>query len=168
MKMYKYLLFILLAGIAWRCAPKIAATSTADYDEDVSVFRPMIEEEATGGSVETDDIETEKGTYVAPTHDINSEMASLMDSIITYNREKSYLTYTIQVYIGRSRDEANKIREKIYKVLPDERPQLTYRQPSYKVTVGKYFDRVDAYKTLNLLKGTFPGALLVPERHSLE
>ncbi len=168
MKMYRFLLFIILAGLVWRCAPKLASSSTADYDEDVSSFRPAIEQGEAEKQDAVVDTKEEKGPYVAPTHDINGEMASLMDSIITHNREKTYRTYTIQVYIGRSREEANKIREKIYRVLPDERPQLTYRQPSYKVTVGKYFDRVDAYKTLNMLKETFPGALLVPERHSLE
>ena len=164
--MYKYLLFVLMAVIVMRCAPKIASTSTAGYDEDVSDFRPKI------GHAEPTPEETtviaEKGPYVAPTHNINAEMSSLMDSIITCNREKAYLTYTIQIYIGRSREEANKVREKVYRILPDERPRLTYRQPSYKVTVGEYFDRVDAYKTLNLLKETFPGALLLPERRHLD
>ena len=91
-----------------------------------------------------------------------------MDSIVVHNRDKMYLTYTIQVYIGRSREEANQIREKVYRILPDEEPVLIYKQPSYKVNVGKYFDKVDAYKTLNILKSNFTGAMLVPERNLLD
>jgi 5-carboxymethyl-2-hydroxymuconate isomerase len=91
-----------------------------------------------------------------------------MDSIVVHNQDKMYLTYTIQVYIGRSREESNQVREKVYRVLPDEKPELSYRQPSWRVTVGKYFKREDAYKTLTILKETFPGVMLVPERNQLE
>ena len=106
-------LIILLLLVVYSCAPKLATKKTTeDYSEDVSAFRPEIE------SIETADKETaiaDKGSYVAPTHDINSEMASIMDSVVVHNLDKMYLTYTIQVYIGRSREEANQFREKVYR-----------------------------------------------------
>lgn len=159
-------LIVLLLLVVYSCTPKLATKNvTEDYSEDVSAFRPKIE------MMETEIVDGEnanKGTYVAPTHDKNSEMASIMDSIVVHNMDKMYLTYTIQVYIGRSREEANQIREKVYRVLPEGKPILVYKQPSYKVNVGKYNERVDAYKTLTALRATFPGAMLVPERNHLE
>jgi 5-carboxymethyl-2-hydroxymuconate isomerase len=165
--MYRSILFVFVAGYIFSCSPKLATTSTSeDYDEDISSFRPAIDMEGENNAV-SEVIDT-KGPYVAPTHDINSEMASIMDSVVHHNKNKAYLTYTIQVYIGRSREEANQVREKVYRVLPDEKPALGYKQPSWKVTVGEYYDRVEAYKTLTTLKGVFPGAMLVPERKYIE
>ncbi len=152
------------------CTPKLATSvTTKDYTEDVSEFRPTVET-----SVEEDEVEVqsshniEKGPYVPPTHDINKEMSEVMDSIIVFNRDKLYLTFTIQVYIGRSREEANQVREKVYGLLPEEKPKLVYRQPSYKVNVGQYIERVDAYKPLTILKREFPGAMIVPKRERME
>lgn len=162
------ILLLLMVMYVIGCSPKLATKGTTeDYTEDVSAFRPKIE------SIETEAVDgsnaiAEKGPYVPPTHDINREMASIMDSIVVHNQDKMYLTYTIQVYIGRSREESNQVREKVYRILPDEKPELSYRQPSWRVTVGKYFKREDAYKTLTILKETFPGVMLVPERNQLE
>lgn len=165
--MYKYIIFLLLSAYIFSCSPKTATTKTPEsYEEDLSAYRPEIETETRTG--EDDLIEEDKGPYVAPTHDINSEMSALMDSIISHNQSKSFLTYTIQVYIGRSREEANQVREKVYRVLPEEEPTLSWRQPSWLVTVGEFTERVDAFKTYNLLRNNFPGATLVPEWKTVE
>jgi len=159
-------LLILLLLVVYSCTPKLATNKTTeDYSEDVSDFRPKIE---TMERVDEEKAINDKGAYVPPTHDINNEMASIMDSVVVHNLDKMYLTYTIQVYIGRSREEANQIREKVYRVLPEEKPILVYKQPSYKVNVGKYNERIDAYQTLTALRAFFPGAMLVPERNHIE
>jgi len=150
------------------CSPKLTSTATdTDYSEDVSAFRPKVEITDENADQPADAVE-EKGPYVAPTHDINGEMSVIMDSIIVNNKNKQYLTYTIQVYIGRSREEANQVREKVYRLLPEEKPILSYKQPSYKVNVGKYIDRVEAYKMLTTIRGIYPGAIMVPERNYME
>ncbi len=165
--MYRYLI-ILLGVYAVGCTPKLVTqTSSNDYSEDVSAFRPKVEAKGREPVEETVVVKS-KGSYVPPTHDINGEMNAIMDSIVVQNQDKLYLTYTIRVYLGRSREEANQIREQVYRALPEEKPMLIYKQPSYKVNVGKYFDRVEAYKTLTMLRGSFPGALIVPERNSME
>jgi hypothetical protein len=147
MKKIRLIVIIALAAVA-SCTPKLATKSTVEeYDEDLSAFRPTIEA-GTKDGMSQEVNEFDRGTYVPPTNDINDEMAMAMDSIIYYNREKAYTTYTIQVYIGRSREEANKVREQVYRVMPEEKPTLGYKQPSWKVTVGEYPDHVDAFKTL--------------------
>ena len=165
--MYRLLVLFILTAYVFSCTPKLATKTTEeDYDEDLSAFRPTIT--VAESETKITEPESSKGPYVAPTHDINDEMAVALDSIIFYNREKPYNTYTIQVYIGRSREEANQVREKVYRVLPDEKPELGYKQPSWKVTVGEYQDHVDAFKTLTLLKRAFPEAMLVRERKFME
>lgn len=162
--MHKLIILFLLVFYVVSCTPKLAKNvSTEEYTEDVSAFRPKIDPVVVNTS-DQDNASAKKRPYVRPTHDINNEMAVLMDSIVIHNQDKLYLTYTIQVYIGRSREEANQVRENVYRVLPEARPELVYRQPSYKVNVGRYIDRVDAYRTLTVLKRKFPGAMLVPQR----
>lgn len=166
--MYRLFIFLIGVSVVFSCSPKLATSVTEeDYTEDVSAYRPKVEEvsDETGNS---NNKAFDRGPYVAPTNDINREMSLIMDSIVVHNRENTYLTYTIQVYIGRSREMANMTREKVYRVLPEEKPQLVYKQPSYKVNVGKFFDRVEAYKTLTELRKAFPSAILVPERNYLE
>lgn len=166
--MHKILITLIIFSFAVSCAPKLTTSSTTgDYSEDVSAFRPAISDDV-DEATEVSEEKIDKGPYVAPTHSINKEMSTILDSIIVYNRDKSYFTYTVQVYIGRSREEANQAREKVYRVLPEEKPELAYKQPSYKVKVGKYYDRVEAYKTLTKLRGTFPGAGMVRERNYME
>jgi len=164
--MYRIFVIIFLA-IAFSCSPKLASKGDIkDYSEDVATYRPKNTSEVK--IVDPVELEDTKGPYVAPTQDINEEMSSIMDSIVVQNQHKQYLTYAIQVYIGRSREEANQIREKVYRVLPEEKPILLYHQPSYKVFVGKYYEKVDAYKTLNILRANFPGAMLVPQYKKME
>ena len=166
--MYRIFIVLIVFALAIRCTPKLATSTTSeDYIEDVSDFRPTVPKD-TQEELEVSDQQNDNEPYVAPTQSINNEMSAIMDSIIVHNRDKSYYTYTVQVYIGRSREEANQAREKVYRVLPEEKPELSYKQPSYKVKVGKYFDRVEAYKTLTKLRGTFPGAGMVRERNFME
>lgn len=167
--MYKLIILLLVfASVLFNCSPKVATSvSKEDYSEDLSAFRPKVDE----APAETDEpvnVGLNKGTYVPPTHDINQEMSVIMDSIIFHNQENTYLTYTVQVFMGRSRERANQAREKVYRVFPEEEPSLIYKQPSYKVNVGKFFDRVEAYKALTDLRKAFPAAILVPERNYLE
>lgn len=165
---YRYLIVILLASMLWGCATKPAATKQDEvYSEDLSGYRPVAEP-TENTSTEQPVYGQPKGPYVPATHDINGEMDIAMDSVIAANQNKIHQTYTIQVYLGRSREEANQVREKVYRLLPDTKPELSYKQPSWRVTVGVYLDRVDAYKTLNQLKSSFPGASLVPEKHTLK
>lgn len=165
---FRAIIIFLMLGYIFGCAPKPATKSTVkEYDEDLSGLRPEIDASPNETATEFT-MEISESPYVAPSNDINEEMAQVMDSIIYHNRNKTNLTYTIQVYIGRSREEANQVREKVYRVLPEETPELGYKQPSWKVTVGEYRDRVEAYKTLTALKAAFPAAMLVPERKYIE
>lgn len=163
-------LFLICGGVLLLlqgCVNRPSSTkAVTEYSEDVSAYRPEIE------APENEDTPTalteEKGPYVPPTHEKNREMSAVMDSIVAHNKEKTYITYVIQVYFGRSREEANQVREKIYRTMPDVKPQLSYRQPAYRVTVGRFSDRIDAFQTFEKLKELFDGATLVPERNYLE
>ena len=102
--------------------------------------------------------------YVSPSHDITDDLNIAIEKINEVQNQKPYTVYTVQIYNGRSRVEANDIRKQVYRIMADMKPELVWRQPNWKVKVGAFESRADAYKTYKKLKESFPGTILVPER----
>lgn len=168
--MNKYIGLIVLGLAMWSCAPKVTKTTSSDnYYEDLSSYRPELstEEEPADKKDNSDQETTSNDAFVAPTHDITNDLQSLLDKIANDNRNDRVTYYSIQVYTGISREDANRARQRVYGVLSDASPRLEYNQPNYKVKVGLYYDRLEAHKTFTKLQRAFPTALLVPERRYL-
>jgi hypothetical protein len=168
----RLLIIIVVSGMAFgqfSCAPKAAKSKTAvSYSEDLSGFRPPVSLEEETNVDETRQDEAVTGSYVTPEHDITNQLDIVLNELLEKNENKSMTIYTVQVYIGRSREEANRIKMKIFDEMPEVHPELVYRKLRFKVQVGKYYDRVSAYKMFKELKHNFPGAMLVPEIINVE
>ena len=164
--MNRTLSYIVLIGLLlWAgCAPKTIPTVTEKkvYEEDLSVFRPEIPvyEEPT---IDTTDL-TIVNEEIIPVMDVTGELSILLDSISKVNLETEFYEYTVQVHIGNNREEADEARLDVIRVLPEVKPKLEYKSPSYRVKVGRYFNNVEAYQTYVKLKEQFPSAIIVPER----
>ena len=96
--------------------------------------------------------------------DVTSELSILLDSISKVNLETEFYEYTVQVHIGNNREAADEARLDVIRVMPEAKPKLEYKSPSYRVKVGRYFNNVEAYQTYVKLKEQFPSAIIVPER----
>lgn len=157
---YPYLLLVALVILLAQCSPKVVKqTSVEEYNEDMSSLRPPID------TVKSEAFnEIKKAPYIEPTFDDTKKLNSLIDSLANDNSTAKFKFYTIQVYVGNSREKANEIRSKAYSVVPNETPKLEYSQPNFRVKIGKYESRLDAHKTFTLLKKSFPGAVLVSEK----
>ena len=160
-------LAVLMPVLFQYCAPKASKSKTAAvYSEDISALRPTPDEsdpDLDPGTSETP-LVYEKDPYVRPTNDITDELNVALAQVTDVQKQKPYVVYTVQVYNGGSREQANEIRKQVYRIMPDVKPQLEYRQPNYKVKVGAFQSRADAYKTFKKLKESFPGTILMPER----
>lgn len=153
-----------MAFLLYDCAPK--ATKTTDksaYEEDLSVVRFPID-----SVTAPERTEVAKAPYKAPESDITRRLNVVVDSIAAENSNKKLNVFTIQVYVGNNREEANDARSEVYKIIPDETPKLEYSAPNYRVKVGTFSDRLDAHKTLTLLKKSFPSAILLAEKVDLK
>lgn len=172
MKIRLFIIIIVISEIVFgqfSCAPKAAKSKTAvSYSEDLSGFRPPVGREEEINVDETQQDEATTGSYVAPEHDITNQLDVVLNELLEKNENKSITIYTIQVYIGRSREEANRMKMKVFDEMPEAHPELVYRKLRFKVQVGKYYDRVLAYKMFKELKQKFPGAMLVPETINVE
>jgi hypothetical protein len=78
-------------------------------------------------------------------------------------KKASISGYRIHVISTRDRDEANKLKAKIYAEFPDMKPYMSYHAPNFKLRVGNYFYKIDAYRDLQLLTTGFPGTFIVNE-----
>ena len=141
----------------------VAQRTGKTYSEDLSAYRPVVE-------TRVDTSKKMKATAVArpsikPTKNVNAKVDAVLDSIDKQNLQKKFVEgFTIQIYSGQSREEANVTKQRVAEELTDVVANLLYSQPKFRVTVGDYFSKLEAQKDLMRLKSYFPGAILVPEK----
>ena len=84
---------------------------------------------------------------------------------IRFNATRKFVDgYTIQIYSGQKREDAMSTTTRMNELASDLKSNIQYQQPKFRVTVGKYFTRLEAQKDLLRLKRIFSSAILVPER----
>jgi hypothetical protein len=152
---------LLVAG----CAPRPAGSgggaardaAAKTYIEDISAYRPSHRLPESGPVTPP--------TPVKPTHHVNERVNALMDTLASQNKAIKYAQgFRIMAYNGTDRKTAMDIRRAIIQRVPEERDYLIYQQPSYRLKVGDYFNRVEAHQTLLLLRDIIPNALIVPDQ----
>ena len=139
------------------------AQKNKKYSEDLSKYRPRIE--LIDLPKVQDSVHERRIDQVPPTNTINAKVDAVLDSIDRFNLMRKYVDgFTIQIYSGQKKDDAMAAKTKMQEELPTMGASLQYLQPKFKVTVGKYFTRLEAQKDLLTLRRKFPNAILVPER----
>lgn len=85
-----------------------------------------------------------------------------------YWEKKKNLGYRIQIYSGKSRWEATKVKSDFISKHGDETEiNLVYQAPNFKLRIGNYRERIIANKHLNKIKETHPSAFLVKDEISI-
>jgi hypothetical protein len=134
------------------------------YHEDLSKLRPKFEL--------PEDIKVKKDTVIernpeliTPTKTVNTKVDAILDSLDLFNMMHKYIDgYTIQIYSGQKREEAMNSKKKMQEEVPELIANLQYQQPKFRVTVGKYFSKLEAQRDLLTLRRRFSAAILVPEK----
>jgi len=75
--------------------------------------------------------------------------------------------YRIQIaaYSGvNSKSQAETARNSFTALFPYTRSYLIYNEPYFKVRVGDYYTRLQAYKDLETIRETYPSAYIVPDK----
>lgn len=92
---------------------------------------------------------------------------ALVGKHININQKaKGFPGYRVQVYFGSGSDAksiSNKIRTEINNQFPEMSSYLIYEAPYFKVRVGDYRNRNEAYKAYKILQGNYPGAFVVDD-----
>ncbi|MCS7019627.1 MAG: SPOR domain-containing protein [Cytophagales bacterium] len=71
--------------------------------------------------------------------------------------------FRVVVYSGNNREEANKVISEVRK-LTTETPELVYEQPNFRVKLGNFFTRADAFALYTQIKSNYPNAVIVNDR----
>ena len=140
------------------------AQKNKPYHEDLSKLRPKIEQAGDNDFNKKDSL-IEKPVAITPTKTVNARVNAVLDSIDLFNLMRNYIDgYTIQIYSGQKREEAMNTKKKMQEEVPDLIATLQYQQPKFRVTVGKYFSKLEAQRDLLILRKKFSAAILVPEK----
>lgn len=139
------------------------STASKSYSEDLSQYRPLVDT--------TFELESEKITFrktsedFEPQTDVTKLLNKKLDTLAENNSEIRYVNgYSIQIYSGSSSSDAYAARDTARVVLPQIRTDVQYKQPIYKVRVGRFTERLEVQRTLLQLKPKFPSAISVPQR----
>ena len=103
-------------------------------------------------------------------YDIEPGITKIQEDYI-YNWKKvgEFNGFRIQIaaYSGvNSRSQAEAARNAFSALFPYSRTYLIYNEPYFKVRVGNYYTRLQAYKDLETIRETYPSAYIVPDKIS--
>ncbi|MDL5046735.1 hypothetical protein QQ054_11905 [Oscillatoria amoena NRMC-F 0135] len=160
-----YFLLLALFFVNGCKPPQHTSTSQGKYSEDLSAYRPVIEEPQTGNGTATEEPKRDPKAYVEAKSTVNKQVDSVLDSIDRINLTRKFIDgFTIQVYSGIKRDDALMVKKNMLSYLPHLESDVQYIQPNFRVKTGKYFTRLDAQPDYMAIKQYFPGAIVVPDK----
>ena len=139
---------------------KISISSNNDsrkYFEDLSFIR---ESENVSNSTNDENIVDKKNNL-----GIDIELDSILKIIKSEVDEEIFTDgYTIQIYLGDKREEAENTVEKLFEYDSLIKSNTIFTQPNYRVRTGTFEDRFKANFEFKKLKKTFPNAIIIPEK----
>lgn len=71
--------------------------------------------------------------------------------------------YRIVIYSGTNRTEAMNIKNQFMRQFPSTRSYFSYISPSYKIRVGDFADKKEAYAFMKKISSSFPTSFIVPD-----
>ena len=97
-------------------------------------------------------------------YDRTMKVNAMLDSMTAANFEASRIQgFRILLYSGNDRDEAGHAKEAAYRVFPKADVYMAYSAPTFKVRIGDYYSRFDAWQDLLKLREQFPRAVITSE-----
>lgn len=97
------------------------------------------------------------------TIDADPRIDSLMQKQHNLNISKHGVDgYRVQIHFGQNREIAQKIRTQFSKDFSDLKTYLEYDSPYYKIRVGNFITRLEAYKLQKQISSKHRGAYIVP------
>ncbi|MCW3125192.1 MAG: hypothetical protein JWO03_850 [Bacteroidetes bacterium] len=92
-------------------------------------------------------------------------IAELMDIYKLYSKKNDLADgYRLQISFSNDRQEVYNNKAKVYKDFPSDRAYVEYEQPYYKLRIGDFASRLQAYEKLNDVIKKYPGAFVVRDK----
>lgn len=82
-------------------------------------------------------------------------------------KDQAIKGFRVQILAAGSRAEINKAKSQFYNLYPDIKTFIIYQQPNFKLRVGNFKTRLEAYKAWVEIVKQFPGAFITPDELKL-
>jgi hypothetical protein len=93
------------------------------------------------------------------------ELKALYENYTAAQRQRQFVSgYRIQVLGTTEKAVADSARFYLLETYPELPVYVTYEVPIYRVRVGDFVDKAEAARWLDILRGTFRGAFIVPDQ----
>ena len=159
-------LFILLGAASCnkKAIPVKSDERVTDFSDDLSRYRPKVEAPMELNITESQSV-LANGALVSA-NDISDKINVVLDTISVRNKRRGYVEgYTILVYSGTSRAEAERVRNRLYDIVGiDNVRDLQYVLPTYFVKTGKFFEQIEGQTSYLKIRSYYPNATIVPEK----
>lgn len=110
-----------------------------------------------------------KSEFTSNQYCIENQLNALLDSQAVVNLKATRISgFRILLYTGNSREEAGKAKEKAYRIFGNSDVYTSYQQPTFKVRLGDFYDKMEAFFALKKLENAFPKSAIVPELVNLQ
>ena len=99
------------------------------------------------------------------TYHQDSKITELMDIYKLYCKKNDLSDgYRLQISFSNDRQEVYNSKAKLYKDFPEDHCYVEYEQPYYKLRIGDFASRLEAYEKLNDVIKKYPGAFVVRDK----
>lgn len=92
---------------------------------------------------------------------VDGRASELLDKHIEYNDRAKERGYRVQIFFGADKDQAKAAKARFLGRYSKTAAYEVYEVPNFKVRVGDFRSRLDAYKFLKEIQGDFSGAFIV-------
>lgn len=87
-----------------------------------------------------------------------------LDSLAVRNLKANRIPgFRILLYSGNEREGAVRAKEQAYRIFQKADLYTTYQAPTFKVRLGDYYQRLDAFLDVKKLEAAFPQAVIIQE-----
>ncbi len=136
-----------------------------NFNDDLSKYRIKFDESTLKiTNVEGKNQLPPSASLNPPLYSMNEQLDTLTERIAEGNRTFTIKGYRVQAFSGLQRKEAEIIIADLKKLMPDKTVDLEYAQPNYKVKVGSFLNRIDAYNTYYRIREVYPNVSLIYEK----
>lgn len=164
-----FFLAILLALVGCKTTSTVSNSPNTNFSDDVSSFRIKFNPTdipAQAVNPNNNAVKPPVTNLQEPIGSMKITLDTLLGQIAESNKSFSVKGYRIQIYSGLDRKEAEKAMADFnnLKTGSEDRPELEYAQPNFKVKVGNYLEKPKAYELYYKVKGVFPSASIIYEK----
>jgi len=133
--------------------------------EDLSKYRPKFTPPKATAPAATGENPFTPLPGTTPTNHVNERVGALLDTMAIMNKSVRFAKgYRILAYTGTERKAAMDIRNAIISRLPDEQVYAQYKQPTWRVKVGDFFNRLEANQALLRINDIISSPMIVEEQ----